>query len=103
MTDENDSNPPPPGDPTKWAFGGRPGWPGLYEQQVGRQDTGPTKTPKMRAEEIDALLVARSAEVRELRDELVRAYKRLCRYEGHLTITDPDGREWCERCHDEIK
>jgi hypothetical protein len=36
--------------------------------------------------------------IRALDNELTEAYKRLCRYEGHLPIRNSDGHAWCELC-----
>lgn len=34
----------------------------------------------------------------ELRNELVEAYGQVCKYRGHLPITDHEGVTWCELC-----
>lgn len=45
-----------------------------------------------------ALLEHRANEMQRMRSEIVELYRRLCRYEGHLPISDSEGRWWCERC-----
>lgn len=48
------------------------------------------------------LLEYRRLEIMRLNAEIVKLYKRLCKYEGHLPITDKDDRTRCELCESEI-
>lgn len=48
------------------------------------------------------MLGERAERIAELRQELVEAYKELCKYKGHLPIYDNEGRAWCELCESEI-
>jgi len=54
------------------------------------------------SEAVWELLESRGTEIERLRKELVQAYIRLCKYEGHLPITDSNGITWCELCEQKI-
>jgi len=41
-------------------------------------------------------------QVQILRKQLVNAYKKLCKYEGHVPIVDHEGETWCELCEEKI-
>ena len=48
------------------------------------------------------MLEERRQRIEQLNNDLVKAYKRLCKYEGHLIIEAPDGTKWCELCEQEV-
>lgn len=41
-------------------------------------------------------------ELNKLGRQLVELQKKLCRYEGHLPISDYDGQTWCELCNSKL-
>ena len=48
--------------------------------------------------EVCKLLSSWEQQIHELQAEPRDAYKRLCKYEGHVPIYDSDGGAWCELC-----